>query len=271
MSIRFQHVDAFTDRPFAGNPAGVCLLAEDASAGWMQHAAAEVNLSETAFVRRRTNGEFDLRWFTPMVEVELCGHATLATAHTLWELGELPLAETARFHTKSGLLSATRRGEWIELDFPASRTEPIEPPPNLLGALGLRAVFVGKTRFDYLVETESEEAVRTAAPDFPALHGLGVRGVMITARSESPEADFVSRFFAPGAGIDEDPVTGSAHCALAPYWQGKLGKSDLVGYQASSRGGTVHCRVAEHRVVLGGKAVTIVRGEWLSIQNGRPA
>jgi PhzF family phenazine biosynthesis protein len=272
MAIRFQHVDAFTDQPFAGNPAGVCLLTEDASAVWMQHAAAEVNLSETAFVCRRDDGDFDLRWFTPTVEVELCGHATLAAAHTLWEVGELAASEPARFHTRSGLLTASRHADWIELDFPASPPAPVSPPPGLLEALGVQAIYVGKTRFDFLVEVESAAAVRSATPDFGALRSLGVRGVMITARSGTPSVDFVSRFFAPGVGVDEDPVTGSAHCALAPYWQAKLGKGDLVGYQASARGGIVRCTVASDaardsvasdRVHLGGKAITIVRGEWL--------
>jgi PhzF family phenazine biosynthesis protein len=272
MTIRFQHVDAFTDRPFAGNPAGVCLLTEGVNAEWMQRAAAEMNLSETAFVRRRDDGDFDLRWFTPAAEVALCGHGTLAAAHTLWELGELAPAETARFHTQSGLLTAVRQGEWIELDFPATPPGSVAAPKGLLEALGLRAAFVGKTRFDYLVEVESEKAVRTAAPDFCALRKLGVRGVMITAASEAHGFDFVSRFFAPGVGIDEDPVTGSAHCALAPYWHAKLGKDQLVGYQASARGGIVRCTVASDaardsvasdRVHLSGKAVTVVRGEWL--------
>ena len=266
MAIRFQHVDAFTDRPFAGNPAGVCLLTEDASAEWMQHAAAEVNLSETAFVRRRDDGDFDLRWFTPTAEVALCGHGTLATAHTLWELGELAPAETARFHTQSGLLTATKLGEWIELDFPASPTQPVPAPAGLLEALGARAIFVGQTRFDLLVEVESEAAVRSAAPDFLQLKMLGMRGVIVTARSQSRDVDFVSRFFAPGVGIDEDPVTGSAHCALAPYWRAKLDKDQLVGYQASARGGSVRCRVVGDRIHLGGKAVTVVRGEWLGGQ-----
>ncbi len=263
MAIRFQHVDAFTDRPFAGNPAGVCLLTEQASAEWMQQAATEVGLSETAFVQRRDDGDFDLRWFTPTVEVELCGHATLATAHSLWELDELPASGLARFHTRSGLLGATRHGEWIELDFPASATRPVTPPDGLIKALGIQAVFVGKTRFDFLVEADSETSVRSAAPDFHALRGLGLRGVMITARSGSREADFVSRFFAPGVGIDEDPVTGSAHCALAPYWRAKLGRDDLIGRQVSARGGIVRCRVTGDRVILGGQAVTVVRGEWM--------
>jgi len=264
MTIRFQHVDAFTDRPFAGNPAGVCLLTKDVTSEWMQHAAAEANLSETAFVRRRDDGDFALRWFTPAAEVALCGHGTLATAHTLWELGELPLNAAARFHTQSGLLTATKLGEWIELDFPANPTASVVPPVGLVRALGLRAVYVGRTPFDFLIEVESEAAVRSAAPDLHTLKGLGVRGVIVTARSESSDADFVSRFFAPGIGIDEDPVTGSTHCALAPYWQAKLGRDELVGHQLSPRGGIVRCSVVGDRVHLGGKAVTVVRGEWLA-------
>jgi PhzF family phenazine biosynthesis protein len=263
MAIRFQHVDAFTGRPFAGNPAGVCLLTKDVTSEWMQQVAAELGLSETAFVLQRPDGEFDLRWFAPAAEVGLCGHATLATAHTLWELGELDPSDIARFHTKSGLLTAARRSEWIELDFPASPTERVAPPAGLLEALGLEAVFVGKTRFDFLVEVESEAAVRSARPNFDALRGLGVRGVMITARSGSANADFVSRFFAPGIGVDEDPVTGSSHCALAPYWQAKLGRDELIGTQISARGGTVCCRVVGGRVSLSGRAVTVLRGEWV--------
>ncbi len=268
MTIRYQHVDAFTDRPFAGNPAGVCLMTQDAPEGWMQKVARELGFSETAFVCRRADRDFALRWFTPAAEVDLCGHATLATAHTLWELGELEDAAAARFHTKSGLLTATKHGDWIELDFPASRTDPAEPPAGLLGALHLPAVSVGKTRFDYLVEVMDERAVRAATPDFDALRDLRVRGVMITARSDSPDADFVSRFFAPSIGVNEDPVTGSSHTALAPYWAAKLGKDELVGYQASARGGTVRCRVTGDRVMLSGHAVTLVRGEWLAARIG---
>ncbi len=264
MAIRFQHVDAFTDRAFTGNPAGVCLLTEEASAEWMQHVAAELGFSETAFPRRRTGGDYDLRWFTPAAEVALCGHGTLATAHTLWELGELPPTKPAKFHTLSGLLTATKHDDWIELDFPANPPRAAAAPKGLLEALDLPAIYVGQTRFDYLVEVESETVVRGATPDFGGLNKLGVRGVMITARSEAHGFDFVSRFFAPGVGIDEDPVTGSAHCALAPYWAIKLEKNELVGHQVSARGGVVRCTVAGDRVHLGGRAVTVVRGEWVA-------
>ena len=261
MAIRIHQVDSFTDVAFKGNPAGVCLLEEPADETWMQHIAAEMNVAETAFVQRRADGDYDLRWFTPAVEVELCGHATLATAHILWETEALSPDVRARFHTASGLLTAVRKGDRIELDFPANPPELVEPPEGLLDALGVPADYVGQTRFDYFVEVEDATSVRSVAPDFRGLKRLGVRGVMITARSDDGEFDFVSRFFAPGAGIDEDPVTGSAHCALAPYWAKRLGRDEVVGYQASARGGVVYCRVAGDRVLLSGHAVTVLRGE----------
>jgi PhzF family phenazine biosynthesis protein len=264
MGIRIYQVDSFTNEPFKGNPAGVCILEEPADDAWMQHVAAEMNLSETAFVRRRADEEFDLRWFTPAVEAELCGHATLATAHILWENGILSPDEQARFHTASGLLAADRNGDRIELDFPSNPPEAIEPPIGLVDTLGIAATYVGRTRFDYLVEVKDASAVRNAAPDFHGLKRFGARGVMITARSDAA-FDFVSRFFAPGVGVDEDPVTGSAHCALAPYWTDKLARDEVVGYQASARGGIVYCRVAGGRVLLSGHAVTVLRGELTGI------
>jgi len=260
MSTRIIQVDSFSDRPFAGNPAAVCLLHAAAPEPWMQHVAAEMNLSETAFLTPRDGG-YNLRWFTPAVEVDLCGHATVASAHVLWEDGHLPPGRQARFHTRSGLLLADRRGEWIELDFPATVATPAEAPPALLPALGVQARFVARNQFDYLVEVESEEKLRAMTPDFTALRKLPVRGVIVTARPSSTEFDFVSRFFAPGSGIDEDPVTGSSHCALGPYWGERLGKSDLTAYQASARGGVVRVRLNGDRVILGGQAVTVMRGE----------
>jgi len=261
--VRIYQVDSFAEKPFTGNPAGVCLLEEPVADSWMQGVAMEMNLSETAFSMPRPDGDFDLRWFTPTIEVELCGHATLATAHILWETGVLLPDQQVRFHTKSGLLTADRYGDRIELDFPASPTEPVDPPEGLLDGFDARATYLGKTRFDYLAELPGEAAVRDAAPDFVALKRLGLRGVIVTARSENPEFDFVSRFFAPGAGINEDPVTGSAHCALAPYWAHKLGKTEMVAFQASKRGGTVHVRLVGDRIKLAGRAVTILRGEIL--------
>jgi PhzF family phenazine biosynthesis protein len=253
-------VDAFTERPFSGNPAAVCLLPGPREAAWMQDVAREMNLSETAFLQRREDA-FELRWFTPTIEVDLCGHATLASAHVLWEQGELEPAAAARFHTKSGLLTAERAGEWIELDFPADPALPAEPPGELLRALGVEPRFVGRNRFDYLVEVESEQVVRGVRPDLRLLAELPVRGVIVTSRATMEGADFVSRFFGPAAGLDEDPVTGSAHCCLGPFWQERLGKDALVGYQASLRGGFVRVRPLGERVRLGGRAVTVLRGE----------
>lgn len=261
---RFTQVDAFADRPFAGNPAAVCLLPAPADPEWMQQVAREMNLAETAFLVRRADG-FDLRWFTPAVEVDLCGHATLASAHVLWDEGHLKPAETARFHTRSGVLTASRQGGLIWLDFPATPPEPASPPVELRRGLGESAgiKYVGRTPFDYLVELSSEAEVRSLAPDMSALAGLGVRGVIVTAGSDNESHDFVSRFFAPGAGIDEDPVTGSAHCGLGPFWATRLGKRELVGYQASARGGTVRVRLDGNRAHLGGHAITMLRGELL--------
>ena len=265
MAIRIVQVDAFTDRPFAGNPAAVCVLPEGApeyrSDQWMRDVAREMNLSETAFLAPVENG-YHLRWFTPAVEVELCGHATLASAHVLWQDGHLPEGQQARFLTRSGLLTADRRGAWIELDFPAKIAVEAPAPAELLPALGIAAAkFVGKNAFDYLVEVDSEATVRGLSPDYSRLRKVPVRGVIVTARSSRPEFDFVSRFFAPGAGVDEDPVTGSAHTALGPYWAGILRKNELTGFQASARGGVVKVSLKGDRVLLGGQAVTVMTGE----------
>lgn len=258
--IRILQIDAFTDRPFAGNPAAVCLLEKEADSDWMQAVAAEMNLSETAFVRPIEDG-FELRWFTPLVEVDLCGHATLASAHGLWGEGVVSGAQPIRFHTKSGTLTCTRDGDFIELDFPATPLQEAEPNAGLIVALGVEPVFVGKSKFDDLVQVESEEAVRSLKPDFSQLRELSMRGVMVTSVSDDPSFDFVSRFFAPGVGIDEDPVTGSAHCCLGPYWSERLGKTEMTAFQASARGGVVRVRVEGDRVLLGGQAVTVLRGE----------
>jgi predicted PhzF superfamily epimerase YddE/YHI9 len=262
VSQRIVVVDAFADRPFTGNPAAVCILPAPRDEGWMSSVAREMNLAETAFLHPEGDG-YRLRWFTPTVEVALCGHATLASAHVLWEEKHLPASQEARFQTKSGLLTARRRDGLIELDFPATPVAPAEPPPGLLEGVGASALFVGRSRFDYLVEVGSEAVVRGLQPNHTALAGLGVRGVMVTAPASTLGYDFVSRFFAPGSGIAEDPVTGSAHCSLAPYWSGKLGKQELTGYQASARGGVVRTRLQGDRVILGGKAFTMLRGEML--------
>ena len=263
MTQMIYQVDAFTGKPFAGNPAAVCLLEEPRDEVWMQNVAREMNLSETAFLQRGEDG-FDLRWFTPAAEVELCGHATLASAHTLWEVGELGPEEQARFHTLSGLLTAERRGEWIEMDFPATPDEPASALPGLLEALGVEPRYVGRNVFDFLVEVGSEDAVLEARPDFGLLKTLPVRGVMVTSVADAGEYDFVSRFFAPAVGIDEDPVTGSAHCCLGPYWSRRLAKTEFLAYQASKRGGVVKVRLEGDRVLLGGQAVTVMRGELVT-------
>ncbi len=262
MGQKFTQVDAFTNIPFAGNPAAVCVLPEPADAGWMQLVAREMNLAETAFLLRQEDG-FNLRWFTPAVEVDLCGHATLASAHVLWEEGHLPPEAPARFHTRSGLLTCARQGAWIEMNFPATPAEPAEAPPELTRALGASASYVGQSRFDYLVEVASEEVVRGLTPDITLLEQVEARGVIVTSRAASPEYDFVSRFFAPRTGVNEDPVTGSAHSCLTPYWAGRLGKSELRAYQASARGGALRVRLEGERVVIAGQAVTVLRGELL--------
>ena len=261
MPVRVVQVDAFTNRPFAGNPAAVCVLSEPPTDQWMRDVAREMNLSETAFLTPLADG-YSLRWFTPAVEVDLCGHATVASAHVLWEDRHLPPGAQARFHTRSGLLLADRRGDWIELDFPAKPAAPADAPAGLLTALGLeRAVAVGRSAFDFLVEVDSEAGVRALSPDHTALKKISVRGVIVTSRSATPEFDFVSRFFAPGAGVDEDPVTGSAHTTLGPWWAARLGKTEFTAFQASARGGVVRVRLLGDRVILGGQAVTVMTGD----------
>jgi len=261
MGLRITQVDAFTNQPFAGNPAAVCILPKAAEPSWMLNVAREMNLAETAFLVRQTDG-YDLRWFTPAVEVDLCGHATLASAHVLWEDGVLKPEAQARFHTKSGLLTADRRDGLIELDFPATPASAAPPPAGLIEAVGAKATFVGRSRFDYLVEVDSEATVRALDPDLGALSRVEARGVIVTSRADSKSAfDFVSRFFAPRSGVPEDPVTGSAHCALTPYWSAKLGKEELRAFQASPRGGELRLRLVGDRVRIGGQAVTVLRGE----------
>lgn len=261
MTIELHQVDAFTDRPFRGNPAAVCFPARAVDDAWLQHVAAEMNLSETAFLWPEGDA-WRLRWLTPKVEVDLCGHATLASAHVLWETGRLAPDRVARFHTRSGELRATRLVDGrIELDFPIVPTSPQDAPAGLLEALGLeRAQAVLETRHDFVVVVDSESTVRDLAPDHRALGRLGLRGVIVTARAETAGLDIVSRFFVPGAGIDEDPVTGSAHCALAPYWCALLGRTRLNAYQASPRGGTLELELLGDRVALRGHAVTVLRG-----------
>jgi len=253
-------VDAFTDRPFAGNPAAVCLLDDERDSQWMQAVAAEMNLSETAFIRPQEDG-FELRWFTPAVEVDLCGHATLAAAHVLWSEGVVDSDDIVPFHTRSGELQCARHGDLIEMDFPATVAEPLQADQGLVEALGVEPSWVGGSKYDRLVLVESTQMLRTMRPDFARLRAVPVRGVIVTSASDDQRFDFLSRFFGPAVGIDEDPVTGSAHCCLGPFWSERLGKMEMTAYQASVRGGVVHVRVAGERIVLGGNAVTVLRGE----------
>ena len=264
MSCAVYQVDAFTSDAFAGNPAAVCLLAEDRPDAWCQSVAGEMNLSETAFLRPRRDGSYRLRWFTPTHEVDLCGHATLASAHVLWTEGLLAPDAPARFDTASGPLSATREGNWIAMDFPTDPPHPVDPPAALLEGLGTDDfVYTGRSERDFFVHLPSAETVRTLDPDLSLFAGLDVRGVIATAAADREDVDFVSRFFAPGVGVPEDPVTGSAHCSLGPYWAGRLDRSSLRARQVSARGGTVRVECPgpnAERLGLSGRAVTTLRG-----------
>lgn len=264
--MRLYQVDAFTDIPFAGNPAGVCLLPAEQPVNWMLAVAREMNLSETAFLLRQGAG-YNLRWFTPKTEVSLCGHATLASAHILWEEQVVPEADTIEFYTKSGTLPVRRRAGMIEMDFPARPVTPVAHDDRINRALGVTPSFTGKyatTNGDaYLLRLASEDAVRRVAPDFQALLQTPARVVIVTSASSDPAYEFISRFFAPAVGINEDPVTGSAHCYLTPYWGEALGKTEMVAYQASERGGIIKCSWKGERVWIGGRAKTIFKAELL--------
>jgi predicted PhzF superfamily epimerase YddE/YHI9 len=255
-------VDAFTNRPFAGNPAAIVPLDSWREDGWLQNVAMEMNLSETSYLVPNSKG-FDLRWFTPKIEVDLCGHATLAAAKALAHMGRLIDGSEVAFSTRSGVLRAFRKGHVFQLDFPIKPQEKTEPAPGLVECLDVRPIHVGRNQFDYLLEVESETALRSLNPDFKRLAHVKCRGVIVTARSDAPACDFVSRFFAPAVGVDEDPVTGSAHCCLAEYWSKKLDKTDMTGYQASLRGGIVRVAVRGDRVLLGGEAVIVAEGSLL--------
>ena len=263
-------VDAFTDRPFSGNPAAVCVIGSPREEEWMQAVAREMNLSETAFLYHEPGtspGTYQLRWFTPLFEVDLCGHATLASAHALWTEGHLEPNQTARFETKGGLLSATLRDGWITLDFPATpvMAENVADPIAVAEIVGHPVLYAAYSKYDLLVELESEEAVRMLVPAVGKMSVVPVRGVIVTGPASTPGFDFVSRFFAPRVGIDEDPVCGSAHCCLGPFWGERLGKADLVAYQASPRGGVLKVGVRGDRVELSGQAVTTFRGELSAV------
>lgn len=266
MKLPIFTVDAFTAKPFAGNPAAVIILNEPIKESIMQSIADEINLAETAFVmKEKDNPGFSLRWMTPVMEVDLCGHATLATSHVLWQQGICSESEPILYHTRSGELTAVKRNEKIELNFPAIPQKQIKYPPELIAAIGgVLPKYVGMTKWNYIIELENEDAVRNLKPDYNVMLGLPGWGTIITAKADegNPDGfDFISRFFAPEKGIQEDPVTGSAHCALAPYWAGRLGKTDFKAYQASPRGGVLGVRVEGDRIYLTGNAVSVISGE----------
>lgn len=256
MKLPYYEVAAFTSKPFGGNPAGVCLLESWLQDATLQSIAAENNLSETAFLVPR-GGDFDLRWFTPKVEVDLCGHATLAAAFVLFtETGFR--VDTVRFHSQSGLLEVSRAGQVLELDFPSRPPRPCALPDALARGLGRQPTTVLKSR-DIMVVFNSDSEVRALKPDFGVLATLDALGIIATA--PGGDCDFVSRFFAPGAGVPEDPVTGSSHCTLIPYWAERLGKTELFARQVSQRGGELLCRLVGQRVRIGGKAELYLRGQ----------
>ncbi len=260
--MKIYQVDSFAEELFKGNPAGVCILDGAADERWMQNVATEMNVSETAFLYK-ADGGYNLRWFTPEVEVDLCGHATLASAHILWETGLLEKNCDAVFFTKSGKLTAHKVSDSILLNFPAEPESAAEAPAELSKALGVPFKYVGRNRMDYIVEVENEKTVRELRPDHRTLREVTTRGVIVTSLSDDPQYDFVSRFFVPGAGIDEDPVTGSAHCCLGPYWAERLGKTAMNAHQVSKRGGVLRVITDGDRVLIGGKAVTVFCAELM--------
>jgi len=262
MSQKIIQVDAFTDKPFKGNPAAVCVMEKAAGENWMQNVALEMNLSETAFLYPERDF-YNLRWFTPTSEVDLCGHATLASAHVLWEKKFLNADQTAKFMTKSGELTAQKKGDWIELNFPAVKSVDVKVPDNVIEAIGATPIRCKKADWVYLLELESSEIVRQVNPDFSMLAKQPVSDAIITGIDKSGEYDFVSRFFAPSVGINEDPVTGFAHCVLSPYWSERLGKDSFKAFQASQRGGELKLKLDGYRVLLMGQAITILKGELL--------
>ncbi len=261
MSLLFQ-VNAFSDQAFNGNPAAVCLLDTAKPDSWMQSVAAQMNLSETAFLTPLGNA-FSLRWFTPLKEVDMCGHATLASAHILWQQGIADKQDTIHFDTLSGELTATLQNDCIELDFPRLSLKPIETPRELIEILGITPTFSAMFGEKHLFEIEDQQQLEQLTPDFSALKSIPARGVSITCKSRDSKYDFVSRYFAPWVGINEDPANGSSHCALTPYWANHFGKNELTAYQASERGGELTLRLAGDRVKISGKAITVLKAELL--------
>ncbi|MHB8109284.1 MAG: PhzF family phenazine biosynthesis protein [Syntrophorhabdaceae bacterium] len=257
--MKIFHIDAFTNRPFHGNPAAVCILPHPKIDSWIESIAAELNLPVTAFIIRQADG-YMLRWFTPVAEVDMCGHGTLAAAHIIWQESLARPDSGINFYTRSGTLRAWKEDDWIGLDFPSMPAQPIPEPEGLRNVLGVPFIYVGKNGYDIIVEVDSEQTVRSLDPDKDALRQLPMRGLILTGRSDNPEYDFVSRFFAPSLGISEDAVTGSAHCCLAPYWAKRLSRMQLKGYQASRRGGVIKMNIRDDRIHLFGQAITVISG-----------
>lgn len=255
-------VDAFTDQPFTGNPAAVVLVTANPDRDWMLRVAREMNLSETAFVFP-LDEQFGLRWFTPSTEVELCGHATLSAAHILWETRIVPVDKAITFNTLSGLLGAQLNGEWITLDFPAAPVIPGDLPEGVISAVGGSPIFSGISGEKWLLEYAGEDEILALTPDYATLSGISGRGLSVTSRASWSGVDFVSRYFAPWVGINEDPVTGSAHTILGPYWGAKLGKVEMTARQVSARGGLLRVRLAGERVLISGQALTVLKGELI--------
>ncbi|WP_416150179.1 PhzF family phenazine biosynthesis protein [Salipaludibacillus sp. HK11] len=252
-------LNTFTDQAFKGNPAAVCMLREKKDSSWMQSIAKEMNLPVTAFINQFKN-DYYLRWFTPSMEIPICGHGTLASSFFLWEKGYVKKEKNIAFHTKSGVLKSQLIDNWVKLEFPSILEEKIIAPDLLINALGVEPTYVGKNQFDYLVELKSEDIVRNLIPNINLIAQLPVRGVIVTSHSNSNDFDFVSRFFSPAQGLNEDYVTGSAHCCLGPYWKSRLQKSEFTAYQASDRGGIIKVKLIDDKVLLSGKAVIVFEG-----------
>ena len=263
MSAEIHVIDAFTHKAFRGNPAAVCIVENDPDPAWMQQVATEMRHSETAFVRRTKDG-WDLRWFTPESEVDLCGHATLAAASVLWNTGREQAGSTIAFHTRSGRLTARQEKNAIALDFPKVPVEPADPPEGISAILGAPVIFSGRTRFDVFIELPTAADVCDLDPDVTALAAIPARGIIVTAAADMPEYDFVCRFFAPAVGVPEDPVTGSAFCSLGPFWGERLHKTTVAGFQCSSRGGSVRTIMQGDRVILIGDATPVLSGRLIA-------
>lgn len=259
--MKVYQIDTFTDVPFKGNAAAVCILEKDYNDSILKNIAMEMNLSETAFLRQVSDNEFNLRWFTPEVEVSLCGHGTLASAHLLWENKMVEENNVINFNTLSGILTAKKKKEWIELDMPKGNLRKSDGDKFLLDSLEIVPKSIYEDEIVYLLEFNNEEEIIKLNPDFNLLQKARKEEIIVTSISNNENYDFVSRFFGPSIGVDEDSVTGSAHCYLAPYWGERLNKYEVLGFQASRRSGNVKCKLDGNRVLIQGKAITVLGGD----------